>query len=43
MSVAYCTAWGHILVAHPNYLLIYRIQGETIEILRVKHALQQWP
>lgn len=31
------------LVAHPNYLLIYRIQGETIEILRVKHASQQWP
>lgn len=31
------------LVAHPNYLIIYRIQGETIEILRVKHTAQQWP
>ncbi len=31
------------LVAHANYLVIYRIQGETVEILRVKHAAQQWP
>jgi len=31
------------LVAHPHYLVIYRIQGETIEILRVKHTAQQWP
>ena len=31
------------LVAHANYLVIYRIQGETVEILRVKHATQQWP
>jgi toxin ParE1/3/4 len=31
------------LVAHPNYLVIYRIQGSTVEILRVKHAAQQWP
>ncbi len=31
------------LVAHPNYLVIYRIQGETVEILRVKHTAQQWP
>lgn len=31
------------LVAHPNYLVIYRIVGKTVEVLRVKHAAQQWP
>ncbi len=31
------------LVTHPNYILIYRIIGEAVEVLRVKHAAQQWP
>jgi toxin ParE1/3/4 len=31
------------LVAHPNYLLIYRVVGEVAEVLRVKHAAQKWP
>lgn len=31
------------LVAHENYLVIYRVQGDTVEILRVKHVAQQWP
>lgn len=31
------------LVAHPNYILIYRIVGEVAEVLRVKHAAQKWP
>ena len=31
------------LVAHPNYILIYRISGDVVEILRVKHAAQKWP
>ena len=31
------------LVAHPNYILIYRIVGEVVEVLRVKHAAQKWP
>lgn len=31
------------LVAHLNYILIYRIVGETVEVLRVKHAAQKWP
>lgn len=31
------------LVAHPNYILIYRIVGEAVEVLRVKHAAQKWP
>ena len=31
------------MVVHPNYLVVYRIVKTTIEILRVKHAAQQWP
>jgi len=31
------------LVAHPNYLLFYRVVNATVEILRVKHAAQQVP
>lgn len=31
------------LVAHPNYILIYRVAGDVAEVLRVKHAAKQWP
>ncbi|MEO6354324.1 MAG: type II toxin-antitoxin system RelE/ParE family toxin [Burkholderiaceae bacterium] len=31
------------MVAHPNYIVIYRIQDDTVEILRVKNTAQQWP
>ena len=33
------------LVAHPNYLIFYRVLAEarTVQILRVKHAAQQTP
>ena len=31
------------LVAHPNYILIYRVVGKSAEVLRVKHAAQKWP
>lgn len=31
------------MVVHPHYIVIYRVQGETVEILRVKHTAQQWP
>ena len=31
------------LVVHPNYILIYRILDGRAEILRVKHAAQQYP
>lgn len=31
------------LVAHENYIVIYRALKNTIEILRVKHTAQQWP
>ena len=31
------------MVVRPNYLVIYRVQTEVVEILRVKHAAQQRP
>jgi addiction module RelE/StbE family toxin len=31
------------IVVHPNYVMVYRIQDEVLEILRVLHARQQWP
>lgn len=31
------------LVVHPNYILIYRVMAKRVEVLRVKHAAQQWP
>lgn len=31
------------LVVHAHYILIYRVAGPTVEILRVKHATQNWP
>jgi addiction module RelE/StbE family toxin len=30
-------------VVHPNYLLIYRVGAETVEVLAVVHARQQYP
>lgn len=31
------------MTAHPNYIVIYRIVGKAVEVLRVKHAAQKWP
>jgi addiction module RelE/StbE family toxin len=31
------------MVVHPNYIVIYRVLPSKVEILRVKHAAQQWP
>ena len=31
------------LVAHPNYILVYRLKPDLIEILTVIHAAQRWP
>jgi toxin ParE1/3/4 len=31
------------LVVHESYLVIYRVLSKKIDILRVKHAAQQWP
>lgn len=30
-------------VVHPNYIIIYRVTGETVEILSVLHTRQQYP
>lgn len=30
------------LVAHPNYIVVYRI-GDRVEVLNVLHARQQYP
>lgn len=31
------------LVAHPNYILVYRITAERIEIVGVLHSRQAYP
>jgi addiction module RelE/StbE family toxin len=31
------------IVVQPNYVMVYRSVGETVEILRVLHTRQQWP
>ncbi len=30
-------------VAHPNYILIYKVGADAIDIVRVLHARQQYP
>ena len=30
-------------VVHPNYILIYRVGTEAVEIVRVVHSRQQYP
>lgn len=33
------------IVVRPNYVMVYRIEedGDTLTVLRVLHAAQQWP
>ena len=31
------------LVAHPNYVIVYRITVDRVEIVNVLHARQQYP
>lgn len=31
------------LVAHENYIVVYRVLSAKVEILRVKHTAQKWP
>ena len=31
------------LVAHPNYVIVYRVLADRIEIVNVVHARQQYP
>ena len=30
-------------VVHPNYILIYRVTDDAVEIVRLVHARQQYP
>ena len=32
-----------LVVTRTNYVAIYQIDGEVIDILRVLHGRQQWP
>ena len=31
------------VVAHPNYIVVYRVTATSIQVLRVLHARQQYP
>lgn len=31
------------IVAHPNYVVVYQVGRDTIDVLRVLHARQQYP
>jgi toxin ParE1/3/4 len=31
------------VVAHPNYVVVYRVTGTAVLVLRVLHARQQYP
>jgi len=31
------------LVAHPNYVLVYRVSSERIEVVNVLHSRQEYP
>lgn len=31
------------IVAHPNYIVVYRVERDCIHVLRVLHARQQYP
>ncbi len=30
-------------VVHPNYILVYRVTGDAVEIVRLLHTRQQYP
>ena len=31
------------IVVRPNYVMVYRVTGDLVEVLRVLHAARQWP
>jgi addiction module RelE/StbE family toxin len=31
------------IVVRPNYVMVYRVTGDVVQVLRVLHAAQQWP
>lgn len=30
-------------VVHPNYILVYQVGTDTVDVLRILHSLQQYP
>ncbi|MGE7989977.1 type II toxin-antitoxin system RelE/ParE family toxin [Pseudomonas sp. NPDC089554] len=36
-------AGTHEIVVAPNYVMIYQVREDEVEILRILHARQQWP
>jgi toxin ParE1/3/4 len=30
-------------IAHPNYIIVYRVTAEAVEIVNVLHARQEYP
>ena len=33
----------HEIVVRPNYVMVYRVIGDVVDVLRVLHAAQRWP
>ena len=31
------------IVVRPNYVMVYRVASDMVDLLRVLHAAQQWP
>ena len=31
------------LIVHPNYLVVYRVAEDTLEVVALLHAAQRWP
>ena len=31
------------IVVRPNYVVIYQVTHDAVEVLRVLHAAQEWP
>jgi len=31
------------IIAHPNYVVVYRVTAENIQVINVMHARQQYP
>jgi toxin ParE1/3/4 len=31
------------IVVRPSYVMVYRVTGDVVEVLRVLHAALQWP
>jgi len=31
------------IVVRPSYVMVYRVAGDVVEVLRVLHTAQQWP